>query len=69
MGNPIIRKYEQVDEEHKVIATDYFGNEIYPYDQVINIDGDLLNLEHITTIDVLNYLKKECGAKVYRIEK
>ena len=69
MGNPIIRKYERVDEEHKAIATDYFGNEIYPYDQVVDINGDLLNLEHVTTIDVLNYLKEECGALIYRIEK
>ena len=69
MGNPVIRLYEQADEEHKVIATDYFGNEIYPYDQVMDIDGDLLNLEHITIIDVIDYLKKECGARIGRMKK
>lgn len=69
MGNPIIRKYERADEEHKAIATDYFGNEIYPYDQVMDINGDLLNLEHVTTVDVIDYLKEECGARIDRMKK
>ena len=70
MGNPIIRKYEQADEEHKAIATDYFGNDVYPNDKVLDFNGDLMNLEEVTiSLELINYLKKECGAKVYRIEK
>lgn len=70
MGNPVIRMYEKADEEHKVVATDYFGNEIYPYDDVIKLDdGTLIAVDQVDKLDFITFLMDYCGGSVGKIEK
>ena len=70
MGNPVIRLYEQADEEHKVIATDYFGNEIYPYDDVIKLDdGTLIAVDQVDELDFITFLMNYMGGTSTKIKK
>lgn len=69
MGNPVIRMYEKAGEEHVQLRTDALGNEIYPHDEVLDLDGVLINLEHITTDDLVDFLIGYQNARKYRIKK
>ena len=69
MGNPIVDKYEQADNEWVKIGTDALGNDIYPLDEVLDLDGTLINLEHVTTSDLVDFLISYQDARKYRIEK
>ena len=69
MGNPIVGKYEQADADWVQIGTDALGNDIYPLDEVLDLDGTLINLEHVTTDELVDFLIKYQDARKYRIKK
>lgn len=69
MGNPIVGKYEQADADWVQIGTDALGNDIYPLDEVLDLDGTLINLEHVTMDELVDFLIGYQDARKYRIEK
>ena len=69
MDNPVVRLYEKADEEWVQIGTDALGNDIYPLDEVLDLDGTLINLEHVTTDELVDFLIGYQDARKYRIEK
>ena len=69
MGNPIVSKYEQADADWVQIGTDALGNDIYPLDEILDLDGTLINLEHVTTDELVDFLIGYQDAKKYRIKK
>ena len=70
MGNPVIRMYEKADEEHEVIATDYFGYELYPHDPIIKLDdGTLIAVNEIDKLDFITFLMNYMGGTSTKIEK
>ena len=69
MGNPIVGKYEQADADWVKIGTDALGNDIYPLDEILDLDGTLINLEHVTMDELVNFLIKYQDAKKYRMKK
>ena len=54
--NPMIRWHEEVP-----IGEDYFGNEIYEGDEVLEVDGGIF-LKHLMPEEAIVILKEFCHA-------
>ena len=69
MDNPIVGKYERADNEWVKIGTDALGNDIYPLDEILDLDGTLINLEHVTMDEFVDFLIGYQDARKYRMKK
>jgi len=70
MEHPVItqiRRTGYAEKEPQPLTTDFFGNQIYEGDRVIDYDGDLFLWDDVSS-DLTDYLK-HIGASDYEIKK